>query len=242
MTSGFTLKLAGDLKFGPLTISGEFKLTITSSSVEMVVNASMTLGVLGSISLKDSGFRINSQGLVARFAPSLGLFGGSFGLTLSVSAVVEINTTGRAQTFNNTTIAAGFRLALNGEVTFLNFASAKGSLDITISDGTFLMAASLEFEIGPLVFKVAGSLGIYSNGLTATLDVTLDLDLLGGLLSLEMSGKLRLDTRHGLAVLPPGDLRQAEHPQRPHRSAARSSSRSRTRRGRSRSRPRTSWA
>ena len=35
------------------------------------------------------------------------------------------------------------------------------------------MAASLEFEIGPLVFKVAGPLGVYANGLTATLDVTL---------------------------------------------------------------------
>src|SRR5688572_31798515 len=69
----------------------------------------------------------------------------------------------------------------------------------TISDGTFLMAASLEFEIGPLVFKVAGSLGVYSNGLTATLDVTLDLDLLGGLLSLEMSGdrkSTRLNSSH----------------------------------------------
>ncbi len=175
ITNGFFLKMAGDLRFGPLTITGEFKLTITTSTLEMVVNAELALNPLGKVTLSNSGFRVNSQGLVARFAVSLGIgdaaFGESVGLELSVTAVVELNTTGRAQTFNNVVVAAGFQLALNGTVSFFGFASAKGSLDITISNSSFQMAASLEFEIGPLLFKVAGSLGIYSNGLTATLDV-----------------------------------------------------------------------
>ena len=69
-----------------------------------------------------------------------------------------------------------------------------GYLDITITNNSFLIAAGLKVTIGPLVFDISGSLGIYSNGLTATLDVSLELNLLS-LIELKMSGSLKLDTR-----------------------------------------------
>jgi len=74
------------------------------------------------------------------------------------------------------------------------FASATGFLDIKITSSSLELAAGLKFTIGPLSFDVNGSLGIFSDGLTATLNVSLDVSLLS-LFELKMSGSLQLDTR-----------------------------------------------
>ena len=121
--------MAGSLIVGPLTISGEvlFRLELAgeNAGIELVVNASIDLSPIGQLTLSDSGFRISSQGLVARLSFSIALggdFGGGIGLGIEASALVQLNTTGRAQTLGTSTVEAGFRLRVTGSVDFLGFA------------------------------------------------------------------------------------------------------------------------
>ena len=199
---GFRFLLAGHLVIANfLDISAEVKFSLNlsggSPSIELIVNGSVNLAPIGSVNLVDSGFRINAQGLVARVS--------SWASTRISSGVASASSSRRApcsrstrrvrtQTLGSSQVEAGFRLRLDGSVEFLNFASATGFLDIKITSSSLELAAGLKFTIGPLSFDVNGSLGIFSDGLTATLNVSLDVNLLS-LFDLKMSGSLQLDTR-----------------------------------------------
>ena len=202
IVGGFRLVLAGALTLGPLTITAEMKFTLqlggSNPFIELLVNGELSLSPLGGMRIVDSGFRVNSQGLVARANVSLDAsFGSNVGITFSASALLSINTTGVAQTLGGSTVAAGFRLRVDGSIFitgFTSIATISGFLDIAISTGSLQVSAGLQIALGPLNFGVSGSLGIFTNGITLDLAVNFNLNLLG-IFGLELNGRLKLDTR-----------------------------------------------
>ena len=112
---------------------------------------------MGSINLTNSGFRIDSQGLVARLQLSVGTnFGQSIGLSFNVTAIMSLNTSSRTQTLGTSSVAPGFDLFLSGSVTFGSFASASGSIDVAISQNQFQLTFAVAFTLGPLNFSANG--------------------------------------------------------------------------------------
>src|SRR5262249_8904781 len=140
--AGFSLKLHGNLTFGPLVINGEFKFRLEgagpNAGLELIVNASMSLAPIGDVELKDSGFRITAAGIVLNLDVSSGLgnqFGKNIGFTMQFDgeATLKLNTTGSPQMLGSTRIDPGFSLHLKVTVDLAGFASADGFVDITLT-------------------------------------------------------------------------------------------------------------
>ena len=139
---GFKLLMSGHIMVGILDIQGSvvFGLSLGGSNpnLSLVVNGSVVLGPLGALQLKNSGFRIDRSGLVARIQLSLdGNFGGSVGLQFNAGAILSLNTTGATQSLGGSSVPDGFDLGIQGFVTFAGFATASGSVDLTISASAF---------------------------------------------------------------------------------------------------------
>ena len=199
----FSLYMFGDLTIANIvTVTGTVSFTIdlggSDPSISLLVNGSVSLGPLGSLQLIDSGFEINNQGLVANLDLSLnGGFGGSLGLSFSGMALMSINTTGRTQTLGTSQIATGFNLDISGSVTFAGFATASGSIDITIQSNEFQLTFAVIFAIGPLDFAANGGAGIYNNGPNDTgiaLALNVSLSLKATVFSITASGMLEINT------------------------------------------------
>ncbi|MFZ0040303.1 MAG: hypothetical protein WAK93_03285, partial [Solirubrobacteraceae bacterium] len=201
---GFTVQMAGALTLANIaTISGNvvfsLQLAGANAGISLVVNGNIDLGPLGHLKLKDSGFIINSQGLVANINLSAGVgdLGSGIGLGFSVTAILSLNTTGTTQMIGNTAVAAGFNLDLTGTVDFLGFASGSGSADITIGPGGFQIGFALQFNLGPLTFAANGAAGIYTgqggaSGIALALAVSASAD--GEVFSISASGMLYINT------------------------------------------------
>ena len=185
--AGFSLKMAGSLIVGPLTITGEvlFRLELAGANagIELSSTARSTLGPLGSLrsttAASGSAPRASSRALDQHRRSTAASAAASASSSRSARVVRAQHHRPHADARRRARSRPASGCASTARSTFLGFAEATGYLDITITNNSFQMAAGLKFTIGPLVFNVSGSLGIYSNGLTATLDVTLDLNLLG---------------------------------------------------------------
>ena len=139
-----TVHVAAEVKFR-LELAGD------NPGIELVINGSMQLGPLGSVDLVDSGFRINRDGLVARFDLKINAdFGHGAGLEFNVTALFALNTTGRVQTLGSSSVDPGLRLHLEGSVTFLGFAKARGFVDLTISPEGLQLLFGVSFNLGGL--------------------------------------------------------------------------------------------
>ncbi len=194
VVSGFRLEMYGSLKvMNVLDINGHLVLTVGANELSLLVNGSASLNVFGSVVLRDSGFRINSKGLVARLDLSLGAgFGGSVGLGFSVSAVLAINTTGANATFGSSTVLPGFLLRLDGAIDFLGFARGSGYAEIRIASSAFEMKFGVAFDLAGLKFNANGVAGIYSDGFVMAVAVSASADAF--VFSLSASGMLRINT------------------------------------------------
>ena len=160
VTGGFRLLLAGIITIADqFEISGavEFKISATGSnaSIELIVNGNLELAGIGRMTLIDSGFRVDSAGLVARFQVELDAnFGKVLGLKFNASATFALNTTSGDKVFGQSTVKRGFMMEFNGEVEFLGFAKADGNVKLFIGpsessfefDVTFNIAEVLQFS------------------------------------------------------------------------------------------------
>ena len=194
VTSGFFLEMYGELRIlDVLVVTGDVRLTVSATQLELVVNGSMALSPLGSIDLVDSGFRIDGSGLVANVNLSVGgSFGGGIGLQFAATAQMMLNTTGRATTLGATTLDPGFRLHFNGSITFLGFASASGDVDLSITPAGFQVTFAVAFNLGGLVFRADGGAAIQSDGIALRLAVSAKADAL--VFSVDATGTLLLNT------------------------------------------------
>ncbi|MDB4600633.1 hypothetical protein OAG97_02815, partial [Akkermansiaceae bacterium] len=201
---GFKLELAGIL-----TVSDKFEfvgyvrftleLAGDDPGIELLVLASLRIEGIGNVQV-DGGFRINNRGLVARAAVSLDVgFGRDIGLGFSVSAVIQLNTTGQDEQLGMATIPPGFLLALQGSVEFLGIATAQGSVSLFIGPDGFEFLFDVSFNIaGVLTFSAAGGAAVYvnqpagQNGLALVLNVVVDADVT--IASFEASGLLIVNT------------------------------------------------
>ncbi len=210
----FSLYMFGNLTLASLiTVNGSVAFSIdlngSNPGISLLVNGTVALGPLGTLDLKDSGFQINKQGLVANINLSLnGGFGGSLGLSFSGSAVMSLNTTGQTVTFGSSQIAPGFDLAISGSVTFAGFATASGAVDVTIQSGVFQLTFNVQFAIGPLDFSANGGAGIYANGANDTgiaLALNVNLSISAAVFDISASGTLEINTTGTNHLGIPGD-------------------------------------
>ena len=196
IATGFHFEMYGIVTIGGIvSITANVDFTISPTEVSLLVNGSISLGPLGSVAIVDSGFTINSQGLVANINVSAGLgasFGANVGLSFRATAILQLNTTGRTQTIGATQVAPGFALDLSGSVDFLGFAQASGFADITIGPSGFQITFGLSFTLGPLTFTAKGGAGVYSNGIALDLQVSLNAD--ATVFSITASGTLQINT------------------------------------------------
>jgi hypothetical protein len=61
------------------------------------------------------------------------------------------------------TVLAGFKLNINGSVTFLGFASASGSITITMQRDVFSIEFDISLSLGPLSIAARGGAAIYTD-------------------------------------------------------------------------------
>ena len=223
---GFRLVLGGLLVIGDrpdsaLTIAGqvEFRLELAGANpaIELIVNGTMELAPIGGVYIVDSGFRIDSQGLVARVDVQIGLdFGTSVGLAFSGSVKLELNTTGRTQTLGSTAVAPGFLLRIEGCVDFLGFVTGNGFLEVRVASSGFQLIFRIAFDLGGLQFRADGGAAIVSDGFAMRLSVR---QRRRAGLHISASGTLAINTsgrtarRGGSAHVPPRRDRQGQHPQ-----------------------------
>lgn len=201
VVGGFRLVLGGELNIADiLVIQAEVKFRLElagdNPGIELILNGMMKLGPLGEVRLVDSGFRINGDGLVARLDLQIeGGFGGDVGLAFDVSALLTLNTTGRVQSLGSSTVDPGFRLRLEGSVTFLGFAKAQGMVDIIIAQDIFQLEFAVSFNLGGLVFEASGGAAIVGGddpGFVLKLNVRAVADI--DVFYIEASGRFELNT------------------------------------------------
>ncbi|MDP7309375.1 MAG: hypothetical protein QF405_17150, partial [Roseibacillus sp.] len=217
-TGGFSLLLAGTVRIAELfEITGmvQFRLELAGDDpgIELIVNGKLALPSLGMLTLTNSGFRINSEGLVASFNVALDVsFGGEIGLKFNVSAIFELNTTSSDQTLGTgDPIQPGFRFRLDGSVEFLGFATASGFVEIAMGTFGFEMDFDIRFNLGPLSFSATGGAGVYLDDTATGVDeggIALALQIRAtaeaAIFSLDASGTLEVNTtdvEHTLGTL-----------------------------------------
>ncbi len=172
------------------------ELTGANAGIELIVNGSMNLSPIGNIALIDSGFRINAQGLVARVQLQLDAnFGHDIGLKFSLAAMLSLNTTGQTQTLGSSTVDPGFRLRIEGDIEFLNFAKGSGFVDISVSPTGFQLLFGVDFEMGGLTFSANGGAAVVGGphpGFAMKLNVRVIADAL--VFSIDASGTIQINT------------------------------------------------
>ena len=210
---GLTFGFGGSLEIADIVeLKGSFLFSFlsTDDGVVLVVtaNASLNLGLLGSVGVI-GGFRIDANGLVLKLGLTLaagGDIGKSIGLSFTASATLELNTSSSAQTLDiggvDHVIQSGFKLTIKGSVEFLGFASATGTVTISIGGGAFKLEFDVVINLGPISLKAKGFAGIFTGanaGMVLRLDVKLDVNILeifkikaGGVLELNTSGVSRV--------------------------------------------------
>jgi hypothetical protein len=192
--SGFHLLMYGDLRvLNVLVVHGSVDLTVSATEIALVVNGTLSLSPLGSLTLTDSGFSITSAGLVANVNLSVdSSFGAAIGLTFAVNAQMQLNTTGRVAALGSTSIDPGFRLHFDGSVTFVGFASATGQVDLSISPAGFQLTFAVGFNLGGLKFRVDGGAAVVSDGFAVQLGVHVTADAL--VFSVDAVGSIGINT------------------------------------------------
>ena len=196
VTGGFRLMLAGTLTIAnQFEISGAVEFKLSAASIELIVNGNLELAGIGRLTLIDSGFRIDSKGLIARFEVELDAkFGSSLGLNFSVSAIFELNTTTEDQPFGGSTVKRGFLLSMQGVVNFLGFAKAEGSITLAIGPSESSFEFDVDFDIAEvLAFKARGGAKVVNGqGVVLVLDVGISMDM--SVITLDAQGKLKINT------------------------------------------------
>jgi hypothetical protein len=156
---GLRLVLQGMLKLGDvIEITGRFEFILSTNpfAIEIRAQASMSLLKIGSFNI-DGVFRVDGDGFAAYVDVSLGGgFGGDIGLSFNAGATLEIYIGSLNQKVltkadgSQVTVRAGFKLNINGSVTFLGFASASGSVTITMQRDVFSIEFDITLSLGPL--------------------------------------------------------------------------------------------
>ena len=204
----YAFVLEGRLIIGPvLEISGHFEFTFVADpfTVEVKAEALMRLFGIGEFNI-DAVLRIDSDGLAAFIDVNLSAgFGGNLGLSFNASATLELNTGRNPKTLtkaNGTpiTLASGFKLRIAGEVTFLGFARASGSVTVALLADRFTVEFNVLLHLGPIDVRAAGGAGIYSDGMALVLDVEFRGNLFD-VIRVGAAGKLQINTTNSSRTL-----------------------------------------
>ena len=198
VVAGFRLTMAGKLVIlDTLEVSGRVDFSVqlagATPSVELIVNGNLAVGPIGGIALTNSGFRITGEGLVARVEVSIGVdFGRDIGLEFSVSGVLALNTTSRTQTLGTSIVERGFKLRIQGDVKFLDFATGNGFVEVSIGPEGFTLLFGIGFDLGGLSFRADGGATVVTGGFALRLNIraTADADVF----LIDASGTLQINT------------------------------------------------
>ena len=176
---GFRLLMAGDLEIGTLKVRGEVVFRIETAGpqpgVELIVNGEMGIDPIGTVKLTDSGFRIDTTGLVARVQVGLDILSGFKGFSFNATTTLAINTTGRSTVLGNSTVAPGLLVRIDGSISLAGV-SGTGYLEIKAAPVGFEVKVGLAFDMGGLAFRADGALGVYGDGFALSVAVTAKAD------------------------------------------------------------------
>ncbi|MFC1533492.1 hypothetical protein ACFL7M_09040, partial [Thermodesulfobacteriota bacterium] len=182
-------------------IEAAFRLKFSTVGLDLAFSGSLRLDPLGSLEAAGN-LEIDSRGVIARVALSLDAgFGGDVGISFSGDALLEVNTTGQDQTIylangDQVVVGEGVRVYIAGSVEFLGFASASGSVTITVNSNQLTLEFDVTIVLGPFSLEVRGGAGVYYGsdpGLALLLDVSLDVNIFE-IFKIQASGKLHLNT------------------------------------------------
>ena len=130
-------------------------------------------------------------------------FGSELKLSFSGSALIELNTTGVDKAPLNPAdpaIKPGFKMVITAEVSFANFVSANGTVSVTYTNGTFELFFDVAVKLGPITVQASGFAGIYggaqeaNKGLVLRLNVSIDVELFDGIITVQAAGEFQLNT------------------------------------------------
>jgi hypothetical protein len=171
--AGLRLVLAGKLVLGPvLEIEGRFEFAISTDPffIEIKALAKMKLLGVGEFDI-DAVLRVDGDGFAAFINVDIsGGFGGDLGLQFNVGATLELYIGSLNEKIltraDGTTVAVkqGFRLTLEGSVSFLGFAEASGTVIITLQADVFSLEFDISLNLGPLTVSARGGAAVYLPG------------------------------------------------------------------------------
>lgn len=202
---GIRLVLQGMLKIGSaVEMSGRFEFSFSPNpfSIDIRAQAKMKLLGIGQFDI-DAVFRLDGDGFAAYANLSLQAgFGGDIGLSFQAGATLELYIGPLNQKIltkadgTQVTVKAGFKLNINGTVTFLGFASASGSVTLTLQRDVFSIEFDVTIALGPISVAAKGGAAIYTDsspGLALLLDVSINANMFE-VIKIKAAGKLQLNT------------------------------------------------
>ena len=194
---GLHLVMQGELTIGSaVKISGRFEFLFSTNPValEIRANAQMSLFGIGVFHI-DGALRVDADGVAAYLNVDVGgSFGAQIGLSFNAGATVELYVGSQQQKVltladgSQVTVLAGFKLNIHGSVSFMNLASASGSITITLRSNVFSIEFDVAFSLGPITLAARGGAAIYADGLVLVLDVSVDANMFE-VIKIKASGK-----------------------------------------------------
>lgn len=193
--------MQGKLEIGPLVrIQGAFFFEFDAQPFAVRIGGSAKLELLNFITFDvDLAMVVDGQGFAALMDIHVGVQG--LGLKFNMDGKLRLNTSSTTRSLKvpygaSTRLveaAPGFELALSGSVTFLGFASADGSVRISIASGKFTLEFDVKVHLGPIDVEARGGAGIYADGIVLVLDASLRANIID-VIKINASGKLQLNT------------------------------------------------
>ncbi|MDA1272780.1 MAG: hypothetical protein O2960_01835, partial [Verrucomicrobia bacterium] len=178
-----------------LEISGVFVLSGSTSGIELLATGTLNIDLLGGVAV-NGAIELTHSGAAAYFDLGGSItpdFGADVGLGFSGDLRLELNTSGSTKTVGSVEIAPGIRISFKGDLEFLGFAEAAGTLVITIGGGEYGFKFELVFAIGPIEVETKGNGVIKDDGIVLDTSVDFEGSVLG-ILGIEASGDLEINT------------------------------------------------
>lgn len=172
----YRVAVAGTLTIGELDLVGSFEFQLSGSTVNVTVDATLTIkaGSTQILKLTVAGaMSINHQGLAAfiEVALSAGPSSGA-GWSLDADFYLAINTRSSSVTLDGAYLGAGLlQIYISGSLTASGFAFS-GTFELTVVDSSVTIAASAKITVAGISLDVSGAFGVYSDGIAFKLSLS----------------------------------------------------------------------
>ena len=189
-------------------MQGSFDLLISATQFRVAADASMSVGLLGSLDA-DGEFIIDSDGVRARIGVTGALGSDGIGLKLgTVSGALQLNTTSTDWPTTNELGApivipdGSLAIAAAAGIDFVGLASGDGSFIVAFDGTGFQLALDGTLSAGTgLSFRIDAFVGVSPDGVVVSAGVLLNVgNIGGGFISGTLAGRLQINTTPNTAT------------------------------------------